>query len=219
MAKIPAQVEVETATQAASRSRVYQLVANTFSFPTPEVFEEIKTGNMRQQLEGALPGLPYSLTIEGEEGRGVDADFPQFQSQYIGLFEVGGGQGPPCPLYEGHYSAGRTAIMAELLSFYHFFGLRPIQQQPRELPDHLSLELEFMHALAYKEVVASQEGKSPQPYWKAQRDFVEGHLAEFVAAVSDHLRPLKAPFFSDMITLAERFCRSDLAYLGKQVGR
>ena len=143
--------------------------------------------------------------------------FEEFQSSYIGLFEVGKGDAPPCPLYEGYYGGVRTAIMAELLAFYHYFGVRPNQQAPHELPDHLSLELEFMHVLTFKEVIASREGKKLEPYLKAERDFLERHLVEFITALGSRLSRDKTPFFSDIIAPAERFCSIDLAYVAGRI--
>lgn len=219
MAALTKQVEVVTAAQAraASRSETYQLLASSFRFPAPDNFESIKAGNIRDRLQQIVPHLPYSFSTEQMPAGTVDLKFEEFQSLYIGLFEVGKSGTAPCPLYEGCYGGVRSAIMAELLAFYHFFGVRPSQQEPRELPDHLSLELEFMHVLTFKEAEASVEGKKLEAYLKAERDFLKRHLAGFAAAVRSRSGQSKAPFFSDMIALTERFCSSDLAYLSGQI--
>lgn len=215
MARLSSQVEVETTTQvqAASRSEIYQLLASAFCFPTSETFETIKAGNIWDQLFSIIPDLPYTFSEVEIPAKNLGLKFEEFQSLYIGLFEVGKGAAPPCPLYEGHYGGVRTAIMAELLAFYHFFGLQLNQQGPRELPDHLSLELEFMHVLTFKEVMASREGKKLEPYLKVERDFLKRHLVEFIAAVGIRLSRDKALFFSDIASLAERFCHSDFTYV------
>lgn len=214
MAALTSQVELATKTQeqAARRSEIYQLLSSIFRFPTHEIFEGVKSRKIWDRLQFVAPELPYSLTIaQIQDNSGLN--FEEFQSLYIRLFEVGQGIAPVCPLYEGHYKGMHSSMMAELLAFYHYFGVGLNQHGPRELPDHLSIELEFLHVLTYKEAIASREDGKVTPYLKAERDFLERHLLEFVTAMGKRLIQDKALFFSDALALAEQFCHSDLAYV------
>lgn len=208
------QVELvsELQDQAARRSEIYQLLSCVFQFPSAEIFEGIRSGKIWNRLQFIAPELPYSFTIAPIQDS-TRLDFEEFQSLYIRLFEVGQGIAPPCPLYEGHYKGMRSSTMSELLAFYHYFGVELNQRGPHELPDHLPIELEFMHVLTYKEAIASREEGKVTPYLKAEQDFLERHLIEFITATGKRLIQDKAVFFSDAIAVAEQFCHSDLAYI------
>jgi len=196
----------------ASRSRLYGLLSRAFRFPAQGQLQKIKAGQFADEARDALDHLPYNGLQADQLGRGIDLSYEAFQSNYIALFEVGGEHGPPSPLYEGEYGGGRMKVMEEVLRFYHFFGLR-LSEDKRDRPDHLASELEFMHALTFKETEAVLRAAEYRPYREAQRDFLRFHLSDFVAAVAGKVGGSAAPFYSDVARLAAAFCSEDLAYL------
>ena len=133
-----------------NRSQVYALLARSFRFLAEADFRSVKDGQFASAAQQSIATLPYNGLKGGELGRGMAASYEDFQSAYIGLFEVGGDLGPPCPLYEGECGGGRMKVMEEVLRFYHYFGLR-LSEDKRDRPDHLASELEFMHVLTFKE--------------------------------------------------------------------
>ena len=186
--------------------------SSAFRFPTSEEFQSVKGGQFASAAEQSIATLPYNGLQGGELGRGMVASYEEFQSAYIGLFEVGGELGPPCPLYEGEYGGGRMKVMEEVLRFYHYFGLR-LSEVKRDRPDHLASELEFMHLLTFKETEGLLQGADRSAYRQAERDFMRFHLSEFVAAVANKIGGRAAPFYSELAQLANTFCARDLAYL------
>jgi DMSO reductase family type II enzyme chaperone len=140
------------------------------------------------------------------------ASYEEFQSAYIGLFEVGGEMGAPSPLYEGEYGGGRMKVMEEVLRFYHYFGLR-LSEEKRDRPDHLASELEFMHLLTFKETEGLLQGADRSAYRQAEHDFLRFHLTDFVASVAGKIGGRGAPFYSDLAQLAHGFCAKEFAYL------
>src|SRR3989304_7140395 len=76
-----------------NRSMVYGLLARAFRFPTQEDFQRVKDGQFAKAAQESLGGLPYNGLKGGELGRGMASSYEEFQSAYIGLFEVGGGAG------------------------------------------------------------------------------------------------------------------------------
>lgn len=195
-----------------SRSRLYALLSRAFRFPQPEQFQKIKSGEFAAHAEGALKQLPFNNVPPGELGRGLGLSYEAFEGHYIALFEVGGEHGPPALLYEGEYGGGRMKVMEEVLRFYHFFGLH-LSEERRDRPDHLASELEFMHALSFKEAQALLQGQDRRPYRAAQRDFLRFHLNDFIAAVANKVGGTPAPFYPDVARLAASFCAKDLDYL------
>lgn len=85
-------------------------------------------------------------------------------------------------LYESSYTTkGQELIYEELMRFYHFFELD--RAEGAELPDHITVELEFMHFLTNLEYKASERGDDVNPIRRAQKDFVDHHIAGLVASV------------------------------------
>jgi len=201
--------------QAASRSRLYALLSRAFRFPQPEQFQKIKAGEFAAAAEEALKQLPFNSLQPGQLGRGLASSYEAFQGHYIALFEIGGEHGPPSPLYEGEYGGGRMKVMEEVLRFYHFFGLH-LSDEKRDRPDHLASELEFMHALSFKETEAVLHGKDRRPYRDAQRDFLRFHLKDFMAAVAEKVSGNRAPFYPDLARLAADFCAKDLGHVSSR---
>lgn len=198
--------------QTGSRSLLYSLLSRGFRFPSPEHYERVRGGQFADEVQRAIMNLPHNGLQGGELGRGVGLSYDQFQSNYIGLFEVGGDHGPPSFLYEGEYGGGRMKVMEEVLRFYHHFGLR-LSAEKRDRPDHLASEIEFMHLLTFKETEALIRGQERGAYLRAERDFLRFHLNEFVAAVAKGVGGKQVPFYADLARLAESFCKNELAYL------
>jgi len=107
---------------AASRSRVYQLLALAFSFPDAEFFDLVRDGTLAAALREACGGLPYDVTAALDRLSTVGGTAQEFESEYIRLFDVGPG-GPPCPLYGGTYVGDRMKAMEDAVRYYHYFNL------------------------------------------------------------------------------------------------
>ena len=208
--------------QGAARSRMYRLLAGAFAFPEEAFHQAVLASEFLSEVLEIAAGLPYPLPLaEGERLRSmlgdVPADYVEFQSEYVRLFDVGVPR-PPCPLFGGLYLGSRRAVMEEVTRFYHHFGLS-LGGESREMPDHVTTELEFMHFLTFREVSVLQKGKDRGPYLRAQRDFLQRHLARWVPQVRV-LAEKKgaAPFFLGLVGLTEAFLVADLAYVASLVG-
>ncbi len=195
-----------------SRSSLYRALARSFRFPSQELHQDLKTGVLSQQMQTAIAGLPYQLAVSAPAP--ADISFEAMENAYLALFEVGGEYGAPCFLYEGEHGGGRNKVLEEVLRFYHYFGLR-LSQEKRDRPDHLATELEFMHALTFKEAAALAAGVDPTPLRKAQRDFLRLHLEEFASTVASSTQDRPAPFYPHLARCTSSFCQSDLAFLEK----
>jgi DMSO reductase family type II enzyme chaperone len=200
--------------QAASRSRMYQLLERAFLFPETPFFESAGDGSFSEEVLSIASGLPYALPAADDDARlgSAPVSYDDFQAEYIRLFDVGVGA-PPCPLYGGLYAGGRKQVLEEVCRFYEYFGLK-LPPKLRELPDHITTELEFLHFLTFKEVAALQQGKDRASYLRAERDFLERHPGRWVPLLARRLAdqsPL--PFFAGLVGLTEAFLAQDQAYI------
>ena len=209
-------LETSEELQAAARSRLYDLLARAFAVPDPPFHQAVQEGVFAAQVWENLAALPYALAL-GDEGAvrqqlGEATGHREFQSEYIRLFDVGTPR-PPCPLYGGEYKKGRKGVMEELIRFYNYFGLHP-SPRSRDMPDHITIELEFMHFVIFREVAALHHQQDRTSYLRAERDFLERHLCAWVPRLGERLRRQQPPtFYAALVRLAEAFMVADLRYL------
>jgi len=209
--------------RAGARSALYRLLGDSFNFPTLDFYKVVESGEFFatiRSLSNPLAHLGSAQSLE-EQLNGVTADFEEFCAEYVRLFDVGSVRGkPPCPLYGGEYALRpRLDVMEELVRFYGFFDLA-LSEQDRELPDHLSVELEFLHYLAFRESDALDRGVDPSSYQRAQADFIERHAGQWLPIMLGKLEtqtPL--PFFAGLVSLTTDLLRADLGYLRSTLRR
>jgi len=200
----------------ATRSLLYQIFSKSFTVPGQEFYDSVKEGEFIDNIISLSEALPYPFpsaeVIEGLKHPG--SDYQDFESEYIRLFDVGI-MAPPCPLYEGVYGehTGRKKIMEELIRFYNHFDLS-MSKENRELPDHITAELEFMHFLSFKEAQALNHNLDRQPYVRAQKDFLNRHLAKWVPKLWLRLKQVGGlEFFEKLVLMLKEFVEADREYL------
>jgi DMSO reductase family type II enzyme chaperone len=203
------------AARAGARSRVYQLLARAFAYPDARFYDDLRKGRWRDEIERALPQLPFDLSSPG----GVPGEFAvscdDLQTEYVRLFEAGVIGGAPCSLFAGHHESDRLRVMEELIRFYNYFGLRLAEGQ---LPDHITVELEFMHYLGSMEAESLSNQGDHESYRRAQNDFLERQLARWLPVLRKKLqRQGPLPFFAELVALADEFVRGDRDYLKQRL--
>jgi DMSO reductase family type II enzyme chaperone len=117
-----------------------------------------------------------------------------------------------CSLYEGNYGTReRTALFEELVRWYDLFGLR--REEEAELPDHISVQLEFMHFLTFLEGKHGREPETKQSLRKAQNDFLERHLIPFSTRLHEAFQS-DDPRCKALVEHLQAFLESDKAMIG-----
>jgi DMSO reductase family type II enzyme chaperone len=202
----------------AARSRAYGLFMAAFDYPVGEACELIRSGELATGFRETLGAIDPGLVAGVEDAALADAgEEDELAIEYTRLFDAGAG-GPPCPLYGGVYGGARMKAMEEAVRFYNYFGLK-LSESPRELPDHLSTELEFMHYLTYRETEALQQGDDPGPYRRAQRDFLERNLLGWLRELRARLEKQEAMrFFNTVVGALVGFVEHERGYLVGLVG-
>ncbi len=196
----------------ASRSRMYQLLAMAFAFPDEDFFGAVADGTFAAAVTHTCAALPYDLgDVSGLDLGGSPISYTEFESEYIRLFDVGAA-GPPCPLYGGVYIGDRMKNMEDATRFYNFFHLR-LSSEMRELPDHITTELEFVHYLTFRETELRQQGQDPSSLLRAERDFLARHLCKWLPRMQARLVKQECPpFFLALVRFALAFFHADQQY-------
>ena len=89
-----------------------------------------------------------------------------------------------CSLHESSYTKRtQSDLFMELLRWYDYFGLR--RSADAQLPDHVSVELEFMHFLTFQEHENRRENELVLTMRRAQKDFLNRHLMPLARAIRD----------------------------------
>jgi DMSO reductase family type II enzyme chaperone len=210
----------------ARRSQMYRFLAESFRYPGEDFYTMAKDGSYLKSALAILNEIPFAVPVaetalSGQPLKDVSQD--DFEAEFVRIFDAGPG-GPPCPLYEGKYAADRKVNMEDLVRFYNHFGLSVAEARERELPDHITTELEFMHYLAFKEVLALQRGEAPAPYCFAEIDFLSRHPAKWLPKLLEKTQKISnaripnlcepaVSFYRFLIGLSARFCEGDLKHL------
>lgn len=173
---------------------LYLAYARLLDFPTSELIESVRAGDVARELETLHEAANIS-TLKLVDDPDVD-----LEHQYIATFEVGAPESP-APLYETAYDhpdgEDRRSVLEELVRFYEYFDL-DLGERPVEQPDHITVELEVMAVLAQMESSSIDQHASPTPFRLGQRDFLARHLRPFVEAVSR--RPIPKGFYSGVLS-------------------
>jgi DMSO reductase family type II enzyme chaperone len=206
---------------------MYRFLAECFRYPDLGFLEAARDGDHLETALALMGDIPFDVELDEENLSGrqlADLSQEDFEAEFVRVFDAGPG-GPPCPLYEGKYVPDRKVNMEDLVRFYNKFGLSVAEARERELPDHVTAELEFMHYLAFKEVLALQRDEDPAPYCLAEIDFLARHPAKWLAQLSKktgkvstqtNIPNLCAPaisFYGAIISLAANFCKADMEHL------
>jgi DMSO reductase family type II enzyme chaperone len=212
---------------AGTRSRLYAVLAEVYRYPDESFRRQVKEGELLQAVETLSAGLPYPFCPEEGERQGLTlpsrVEEEDMEVEFVRLFESGPG-GPPCPLVEGAWREDRKVVLKELILFYNHFGLSYAEGAQDERPDHVCLEMEFLHYLTFKEVQALQTGADPSGYRRAQRDFVERHPLAWMGQAAERLTKIheRLPedackeaivFYQELVKLTCRFLGEERSYL------
>lgn len=204
---------------AATRSRAWRLLASLFDYPDADLAAAAREGEVAAVLREVVAGLDPELALAVDADALADAghDEDDLAVEYTRLFDVGAA-GPPCPLYGGLYAGDRMKVMEEAVRFYNHFGLRPAES-PRELPDHLVTELEFLHFLAFREAQALGAGEDPGAWRRAQRDFLTRHPGRFVPKLRERMAGLDPiGFYAALVGLLEALLARETSRLVESEG-
>lgn len=192
---------------------MYRLLAMALSYPTDESLAEL--GELvaeEQRLPGRLSGLLREMASTAAAGAGVLGRehirlFPPIESPDTAGYETA---------YRGDEIFNHTAVMADVAGFYKAFGLA-VGGSTRQRPDHITVELEFLAFVSFKEALCIRGGDDEQAdvCADAERAFLADHLGDWAPELGRRLKEhALGPFYRAAGSLLDRWVTMRLDGLG-----
>ncbi len=226
--------------RALNRSKIYLLISWSMLYPEDDEFlDYLQSGEFVEDGRSALESLRSALDgVGGERAKQkIAALFKHFDliekwvaSECVN-WQLGDLQSEhrrvfsnvitlDCPPYEtlfgNDHVFAQSHVMGDIAGFYKAFGVE-LSRDIHERLDHLSVELEFMHFLAYKESYSRchDGADKTQIVVDAQKKFVKNHIGRWVPLFCRMLaRKADSGFFKLMADVTSDWIDFDVAFLG-----
>lgn len=191
--------------RALNRSKIYLLISWSLLYPEDEEFlDYLRCGEFVDDGRAALDALEVALRTDGNDqakakllllrkqlallesliaSECVNWQLSDLQSEHRRVFS--NVITLDCPPYEtlfgNDHVFAQSHVMGDISGFYKAFGVE-LSKDIHERLDHLSVEFEFMHFLAYKESYSlCHDGpEKTQIVVDAQKKFVKNHIGRWV---------------------------------------
>jgi TorA maturation chaperone TorD len=204
------------------RSRMYELLAKSFLYPTDLIFRYIRSDEYGECLfrYGSLhetDGTPRMQELISSS-RSEVLKREDMESEYNRLFAHLGSA--KCPPYESEYGFDnifqKTHAMADIAGFYRAYGLE-VADTDTERVDFIATELEFMSYLLMSETYARANGIRQQVdvAIDTQKKFLRDHLGRWMGVFSTILiDSTKNPFYHSLGNAVQEFVEREITLLG-----
>lgn len=204
----------EAINQALARSSIYSFLSPLYLYPFEEALSALNWEETKEAaaILGNLNGFKEVL----ESIRGPVKDSESLQTEYIRVF--GHTISTVFPLYETQYGEAhvfqQAQDLADIAGFYRAFGVQA-SDQVKERHDHISIELEFMAFLAYKQAYALEsDGEDKAEVCRlAQEKFLNDHLGRWVPFLTERLETAGS-FYQKLARLTEMFLAVEVKTFG-----
>jgi DMSO reductase family type II enzyme chaperone len=188
------------------RAQIYGFLVDAFLYPRENWTEDVPL------VAGIVQSLGW---ISVRLDLPVVDDPSELQAAHRHTFGMAGSL-----CYETEYGLSheyrQSQEMADIAGFYRAFGFN-LGGEVRERPDHIAVELEFMHTLALKEGYALENGTPEQVEicQAAQAKFLEDHLGRWVELFAQAVAH-NAPdtLFTPLAQFTADFIQTDADRLG-----
>jgi TorA maturation chaperone TorD len=241
VATVPAGLQDSPSVERAlGRSKLYLLISWSMLYPEDEEFlDYLQCGEFVEDGRSAVESLNKALDgIGGDRGKTklasiaghldqierwvssecVNWQLLDLQSEHRRVFS--NVITLDCPPYEtlfgNDHVFGQSHVMGDIAGFYKAFGVE-LSRDIHERLDHLSVELEFMHFLAYKESYARchDGADKTQIVVDAQKKFVKEHIGRWVPLFARMLaKKADSGLFRIVADLSSDWMDFEATYLG-----
>ena len=192
----------------AARADLARLLAASYYEPGEEFAEEQLFASIREAANGIDPAL--GAVAQRLESAYAEADRQELLIDYVRLFH-----GPPKALAQPYASVWLSmttqTVMEDstvaVMELYSEAGFE-MAEDFRDLPDHISVELECLYAMLFREAQACRDEQLDVQQAAAAlrrrllRDHLAGWLPEFAAAV---IAQAQTPFYRSLAGLTRDY--------------
>ncbi|MBC7839790.1 MAG: molecular chaperone TorD family protein [Nitrospiraceae bacterium] len=226
--------------RALNRSKLYLLVSWSQLYPEDEEFlDYVQCGEFVEDGRAALDTL--DTTLDGIGGERAKLKLVLLRKQFDQIEKVVTSECVnwqlsdlqaehrrvfsnvitlDCPPYEtlfgNDHVFAQSQVMGDIAGFYRAFGVE-LSKDIHERLDHLSVEFEFMHFLAYKESYSRchDGADKTQIVLDAQKKFVKNHIGRWVPLFCRMLvKKAGSGFYKHVADLMAEWMDFEVAFLG-----
>src|SRR5512134_859978 len=190
----------------AARADLCRLLSACYYQPGPEFVEEKLFDSMRAAAEKIEPDLAARAD---RLGKAFAAEYEDLLLDYTRLY-LGPTQIIAKP-YGSVWLTGETTVMQDstmaVLDLYKQGGFE-IDEEFRELPDHVAAELEFLYLLIFREIQARLNSEAPEAGRMAElrRRLIDEHLGRWIEPFTAAVRGgAQSNFYRELAALTARF--------------
>ncbi|GAB4547678.1 MAG: molecular chaperone TorD family protein [Thermodesulfovibrionia bacterium] len=200
------------------RAECYRLLSACYCKPTKEFIEEGLINELITVLKPICPeALPYAeemlkglLDSELLNSPIVNSILIDYSRLFIGPFKL------VAPPYGSVYLDKEGLLMGdstiEAVRLYREAGVEMDRDTHKDMPDHISVELEFMYYLIFKEIESIERGdrESAKRYENLRKDFLKRHLCAWAFKFLNSLKNgAETTFYKNLALCTETFLKQD----------
>ena len=200
------------ARRAAARADLCRFLAACYYLPGPEFAEERVFDSMREAAAKLDPDFAEPVDALGRAFAATPLQ--DLQVDYTALFlNPTGAAAMP---YESFWMAGKDPmrtqeVTEEVRRFYAEAGFE-IDEEFRDLPDHIAAELELLFALIFREARARAMGDPTDEFaaTELRLRFLRSHLGRWVTPFTDALQAeAETDFYRTLAEVTRRFVSAE----------
>lgn len=187
-----------------NRANIYKIISQLYYYPVEE------TKQLLDQLQQCVKSSPPLCNIvETMIGQFQTSNLLDLQVDHTKLFI--GSPHTLAPPYSSVYLDGERCVMGvtteKVVSAYEEAGLS-LNHQYLELPDHISVEFEFMYYLIFQYIQTSNS-----VYMDQQKSFFMTHIYQWVPIFLDRVNSCSSEnFYKTLSMLTKQFLHAEQEY-------
>ncbi|OGL51102.1 MAG: hypothetical protein A3H37_08730 [Candidatus Schekmanbacteria bacterium RIFCSPLOWO2_02_FULL_38_14] len=205
-----------------ARMNAYQFLSRAFIYPEEDLYSSLREEGFAEELNSCFASLAnihereVSDLINSLACSVRNISLENMQSEFSRIF--GHSVSNECPPYETEYGKShvfqKSQGLGDIAGFYKAFGLEA-SDKAKERHDHISIELEFMYFLIFKENYARENSRAEESdiCKDAQKKFLKDHLGIWVPLFTKLLGEKAGKgFYKLLAELTGNFMRSEIDF-------
>lgn len=190
-----------------AKASTYRLLSACFYEPEDCYLEENVYGQLTEALQQVAPELSSLATQMDEAFRHVGAAelLQDFSRLFMGPFEI------PAKPYGSVYIDGEKVVMGDsTMNAKANYAIADfdVAEDIKELPDHISVELEFLYLLSFRQAEAHAKNDASQAirFQELEKSFLVDHLGRWIEPFCIRIRQhAQTVYYKLLADLAEKF--------------